>query len=94
MQIQVDITEHVYNNIMALDSISLGRIPYKGIIMAAINAIKSGEVVNEERTRKGHWIEEFKDVEGEVRFTCSCCGKYQLFETDYCYNCGSDNREV
>lgn len=43
---------------------------------------------------KGRWIEEFNDTEGEVRFTCSSCGKYQLFETDYCYNCGSDNREV
>ncbi len=43
---------------------------------------------------KGQWIEEFNDTEGEVRFTCSSCGKYQLFETDYCYNCGSDNREV
>ena len=36
----------------------------------------------------GHWIEEFNDLEGEVRFTCSSCGKYQLFGTDYCYNCG------
>lgn len=43
---------------------------------------------------KGHWIEEFNDIEGEVRFTCSSCGKYQLFGTDFCYNCGSDNREV
>lgn len=41
---------------------------------------------------KGHWIEEFNDLEGEVRFTCSSCGKYQIFETDFCYNCGSDNR--
>ena len=37
----------------------------------------------------GHWIEEFNDLEGEVRFTCSSCGKYQLFSTDYCYNCGA-----
>ena len=43
---------------------------------------------------KGHWIEEFNDLEGEVRFTCSSCGKYQLFGTDFCYNCGSDNREI
>jgi hypothetical protein len=43
---------------------------------------------------KGHWIEEFYDIEGEVRFICSSCGKYQLFGTDFCYNCGSDNREV
>jgi hypothetical protein len=43
---------------------------------------------------KGHWTEEFNDLEGEVRFTCSSCGKYQLFGTDFCYHCGSDNREV
>lgn len=48
----------------------------------------------EQEPRKGHWIEEFIDTEGEVRFTCSSCGKYQLFGTDFCYNCGSDNREV
>ncbi len=39
--------------------------------------------------RKGHWIEEFVHTEREVRFTCSCCGKYQLFGTDFCYNCGA-----
>ena len=44
--------------------------------------------------RKGHWIEEFVDTEGEVRFTCSCCGKYQLFGTDFCYNCGAKMEEV
>lgn len=43
---------------------------------------------------KGHWIEEFNDVEGEVRFTCSNCRKYQLFGSDFCYHCGSDNRGV
>ena len=37
----------------------------------------------------GHWTEEFVDTEGEVRFTCSCCGKYQLFGTDFCYHCGA-----
>lgn len=48
----------------------------------------------EQEPRKGHWTEEFNDLEGEVRFTCSSCGKYQLFGTDFCYYCGSDNREV
>ena len=42
--------------------------------------------------KTGHWIKEFNDLEGEVKFTCSRCGKYQPFETDFCYNCGSDNR--
>jgi hypothetical protein len=41
---------------------------------------------------KGHWAKEFNDLEGETKFVCSSCGKYQLFETDFCYNCGSDNR--
>ena len=41
---------------------------------------------------KGHWTKEFNDLEGETKFACSSCGKYQLFETDFCYNCGSDNR--
>lgn len=50
--------------------------------------------VTPQESRKGHWIEEFNDLEGEVRFTCSSCGKYQLFGTDFCYHCGSDNREV
>ena len=40
---------------------------------------------------KGHWTREFDDIEGEVRFTCSNCKKYQLFETNFCYHCGSDN---
>lgn len=42
MQLIVNITDHLYNNIKALDSISLGRCNYKGIIMGAINAIKNG----------------------------------------------------
>jgi hypothetical protein len=42
---------------------------------------------------KGHWIREFDDIEGEVRFICSNCRKHQLFETDFCYHCGSDNRK-
>ena len=50
--------------------------------------------VTPQEPKTGHWIEEFNDLEGEVRFTCSSCGKYQLFGTDFCYHCGSDNREV
>lgn len=43
---------------------------------------------------KGHWTEEFNDLEGEVRFTCSSCGKYQLFGTDFCYHCGAKMVEL
>lgn len=48
MRFEIDIPEHHYNNIMALDSVSLGRVPYKGIIMYAINAIKHGKVLEQE----------------------------------------------
>lgn len=50
MRIEIDIAEHHYNNIMALDSVSLGRVPYKGIIMYSINAIKHGRVLEQEPT--------------------------------------------
>lgn len=48
MKLEIDIPEHHYNNIMAIDSINLGRAPYKGIIMYAINAIKHGKVLEQE----------------------------------------------
>ena len=48
MKLEIDIPEHHYNNIIALDSVSLGRVPYKGIIMYAINAIKQGKVLDQE----------------------------------------------
>ena len=41
------------------------------------------------KQRTGHWIREFNDIEGEVRFTCSSCGEFQLFGTDFCPNCGA-----
>ena len=41
------------------------------------------------KQRTGKWIREFNDIEGEVRFTCSSCGEFQLFETDFCPNCGA-----
>ena len=44
----VELPDHQYNNIMSVSSMMLGRLPYKGIICAAINAIKRGEVVKEE----------------------------------------------
>lgn len=52
MRLEIDIAEHHYNNIMALDSVSLGRMSYKGIIMYAINAIKQGKVLEQEPTTK------------------------------------------
>ena len=53
MRLEIDIPEHHYNNIMALDSVSLGRVPYKGILMYSINAIKHGKVL--EKEPKSEW---------------------------------------
>jgi Zn finger protein HypA/HybF involved in hydrogenase expression len=105
MQILIDIPKRHYENIMNIDSVSLGRIPYKGIIMYSINAIKNGVV---QEHRKGHWI--LTDVEGNRIWFCNCseCGKdpqdyisgtenWWLTKSklpNYCPNCGSDNREV
>ena len=61
--------------------------PFEEALDMAIKAL-------EQEPKTGHWIEEFVDTEGEVRFTCSCCGKYQLFGTDFCYNCGAKMEEV
>lgn len=48
MKLEIDIPKLQYNNIIALDSIILGRVPYKGIIMNAINAIKQGKALEQE----------------------------------------------
>ena len=47
MKVVIDLSDHSYNNIMAVTSMSLGRYPYKGIVMAAINAIKNGTIIPE-----------------------------------------------
>lgn len=57
MRLEIDIAEHHYNNIMALDSVSLGRVPYKGIIMYSINAIKHGKVLAQEPTKNNLGVE-------------------------------------
>ena len=49
MKILIDIPDTQYNNIMEVQSINLGRIPYKGIIMNAIKGIKNGTPIP-----KGH----------------------------------------
>ena len=54
MKLEIDIPKHQYNNIMSLDSINLGRVPYKGIIMYAINAIKRGKTLEQESTTKNN----------------------------------------
>jgi hypothetical protein len=50
MQIVIDIPETQYNNIMEVKSMSLGRIPYKGIIMNAIRGIQNGTPIPDNAT--------------------------------------------
>lgn len=52
MKLEIDMPEHHYNNIIAFDSVTLGRVPYKGIIMYAINAIKRGKTLEQEPVKK------------------------------------------
>lgn len=47
MKLEIEISEHQYNNIIAMNSLSLGRVPYKGILMYAINAIKRAKPLPE-----------------------------------------------
>lgn len=90
--------EHYFENLLTIGSDIKGE-PNKNVlskeVQEAIEICASYIKFNNSLCgNKGHWTEEFNDLEGEVRFTCSTCGKYQLFGTDFCYHCGSDNREV
>lgn len=99
MKLEIDMPEHHYNNIIAFDSVSLGRVPYKGIIMYAINAIKHGKVLEQE-PKKGHWIDK-SHLLGSCGAKCTACGKrasgyvtddgfsikYNFY--DFCPNCGA-----
>lgn len=71
MRLEIEIPEHHYNNIMALDSVSLGRVPYKGIIMYTINAIKHGRVLEQEpQTFK--WCTDCREYDQEKH----CCHRW------------------
>jgi len=91
MRLEIEIAEHHYNNIMALDSVSLGRVPYKGIIMYSINAIKHGKVLDQE-PKTGEWIEHF-DESGKW-YECDQCHTDWGGAVNFCPNCGADMREV
>lgn len=47
MKVVIDVSKHLYNNIVALSQISLGRFPYKGIVAGMLKAIKTGTVLPE-----------------------------------------------
>ena len=71
MRLEIEIPEHHYNNIMALDSVSLGRVPYKGIIMYTINAIKHGRVLEQE-PQTFEWCTDCKEYDQEKH----CCHRW------------------
>ena len=75
MRLEIDIPEHQYNNIMALDSMSLGKAPYKGIIMYAINAIKHGKVLEQEPTTKNDCAEQNGCITCSLDDGDDCCRK-------------------
>lgn len=75
----------VLNKILKF-SVTDGRSVSVTNLWTEVNELPS---VTSQEPKTGHWTEEFDETEGEVRFTCSCCGKYQLFDTDFCYNCGA-----
>jgi len=50
MKLIIDIPDTQYNNIMEVKSMSLGRIPYKGIIMNAIRGIQNGTPIPDNAT--------------------------------------------
>jgi len=99
MQILIDIPKRHYENIKSIDSVSLGRIPYKGIVMYSINAIKNGVV---QEPRKGHWEhgkELGKEYLGRILvdityedWHCSNChcviDQSSKPKWNYCPNCG------
>jgi len=72
MRLIIDIPDTQYNNIMEVKSMSLGRIPYKGIIMNAIKGIQNGTPIPDNATNgdmikamfpNSKYTEYFADVE-------------------------------
>lgn len=51
-KILIEIPDAQYNNIMSISSLNLGQIPYKGIVMYAINGIKNGTILQDNDTEE------------------------------------------
>ena len=88
----VELTDHQYNNILTCRSMNIGRVPYKGIIMSAINAIKRGVQVPEE-PETGYWIPDGYETEedwiyGRITYKCSFCGYRDTCRSKCCPDCG------
>lgn len=103
VRVITDIPELQYNNIMSLKSVSIGRIPYKGIIMYAVNAIKNGTVLPEDTTDeeviKGKYQKvvegQWQQIANKNSRGCSECGMAVTREMarlySFCPYCGAKN---
>lgn len=48
----VELPDEEYENIITLTAVSLGRFPYKGIVMYALNAIRRAEIIDDKAADK------------------------------------------
>ena len=64
----------------------------KGIHNLVETAYQAGYEDGQKHELTWHWIKKWQD--GEERFYCSACRKYELFMSDYCPNCGAKMRKV
>jgi hypothetical protein len=78
MRLIIDIPDTQYNNIMEVKSMSLGRIPYKGIIMNAIRGIRNGTPIPDNATVCD--IEQIKGKHDEMMKYSYSYGKKDVLE--------------
>lgn len=48
----VELPDHEYENIITLAAANIGRFPYKGIVMYALNAIRRAEIIDDKAADK------------------------------------------
>lgn len=48
----VELPDEEYENIITLASANIGRFPYKGIVMYALNAIRRAEIIDDKAAYK------------------------------------------
>ena len=51
-RLMVELPDEQYENIIALTAANIGRIPYKGIVMYALNAIRRAEIIDDKAADK------------------------------------------
>lgn len=77
----VELPDDEYENIIALTAVSLGRVPYKGIVMYALNAIRRAEIIadkaaDEEATTKKDLV--VRQLEEEADYAYADFEKYKM----------------